>query len=239
MANNGSAPRGWGKAPRPRDDGKDEDPSPTAASSARALASEVGAAVRGRLAPVAGRVGAAMESGVSSVERALADPTGALTGELLAQADLPELGGDDPLASLALRLDREADLWRGVAMRQFARAAWMERLSMIGALISVVGVLLLAAIAGFRALFSADHAGQAAVLVAVGALLSLSGMLALGRVSARVRAGQVEAAREALERADLAEARLHRLAALLSMRNADAEAYKAALRELESDMRAG
>jgi hypothetical protein len=74
------------------------------------------------------------------------------------------------------------------------------------------------------------------LLVSVGALLVLAAAFALGRASTRIRAGLAMGAREALARADLAEARLHRVAALLELRRADPEAFRTALRELEKDM---
>jgi hypothetical protein len=237
MASTTSAGRGgWGR--RPADD-EDESPKSGASdTSVRARAAEVGASIEKKVAPVAERAARAFESGMSTASRALEDPTtSAMAAELRAEAELPELGGDDALASLAKRLDREADLFRGIAMRQLARAAWMDRLGITGSAISLAGVVVLAAIAGFRALFAPDGAELVAVLLGVGAALLLAGSMALGRTAARIRTGQAEAAREALGRADLAEARLHRVAALMEMRRADPEKFRAALGELERDIR--
>lgn len=203
----------------------------------RAVIGEVGAAVHSGLAPVAGRVGDAVRSGVGSVERALDDPAKSLGHEMLEQADLPEIAGDDPLISLGIRLDREADFWRGVAMRQLTRAAWMDRLAISSTVVLLVGVVVLASISAFRALVASEAAVQVTILLGVSALLLVIGAATIQRATAKVRQGQLDVARDGLARSDLAEARLHRLAALMEMRAADQEGYRTALRELESDMR--
>jgi hypothetical protein len=203
---------------------------------------EVGAALQSGVAPVANRLDAAVDRGVSSVGRALEDPGGGLASEVLKQADLPELSADTPLASLGVRLDREADLWRGVAMRQLARASWMERISVSSTVIALVAVLILAAIAAFRALLTGGTGatgGGVALLLCVGALLATAGCYLLSRVAWRIRHGQIEVAREALTRADLCELRLHRLAILLEVRVTDVDGYRASLKQLESELRAG
>jgi hypothetical protein len=204
---------------------------------ARAVLGDVGTAVQSGLAPVAGRVGDAVRSGVGSVERALDDPAKTLAAEMLEQANLPEIAGDDPLVSLGIRLDREADFWRGLAMRQLTRAAWMDRLAISSNVVLLVGVVLLASISAFRALVASDAAIHVTILLGVSALLLVIGAVTIQRATAKVRQGQLDVAREALARSDLSEARLHRLAALIEMRASDQDGYRTALRELESDMR--
>lgn len=205
--------------------------------SARAVLDEVGSAVQTGFGPVAGRVGDAVRSGVGRVERALDDPAKSLTDDLLEQANLPEIAPDDPLVSLGIRLDREADFWRAVAMRQLTRAAWMDRLSVSSTVILLIGVILLASIGAFRALVASDAAVQVAILLGVSAFLLLVGAITIQRTTTKVRQGQLDVARDALNRSDLAESRLHRLAALIEMRASDTEGFRTALRELESDMR--
>ncbi len=241
MAENTSAakPSGWGKVPEVADSEDEEAPNVVLSAAektkerARALAKDVS----GRLGPAAESAGRVMRTGVNSVERALADPTAEAASEILAQADLPEISAQDPLLSLALRLDREADLYRGVAMRQLARAAWMDRLGAIASVVCLVGVVVLASIAAFRALFALGDAISAIMLLGVAALLLLMGVFAVGRATSRIRGSQTQAAREALLRADLAEARLHRIAMVLALRESDEEAYNATLRVLEADTR--
>lgn len=204
---------------------------------ARAVLGEVGTAVQSGLGPVAGRVEDAVRSGVGRVEQALDDPAKSLGNDLLDQANLPEIESDNPLVSLGARLDREADFWRGVAMRQLTRAAWMDRLSVSGTVVLLVGVVVLASIAAFRALVASDAAVQVTILLGVAALFLLIGAATIQRATTKVRQGQLEVARDALMRSDLAESRLHRLAAIIEMRTSDQEGYRTALRELESDMR--
>ncbi|MDI1450529.1 hypothetical protein [Polyangium sp. 6x1] len=228
---------GWGKVASV-EDGDVEPSAPRIKDRAKTMARDVGAAIEGRVAPAADRAARAVKSGAGTAMRALEDPTAAQASEILAQADLPSLAGDDPLAELAVRLDREADLHRGIAMRQHARAAWMDRLGAIGAVVALVGVVVLASIAGFRALFAPEGALLASLLLGVGALLLLLGAFSLGRATSRIRASQAQSAREALVRSDLSEARLHRVAALLALRQLDAEAFGRAVQDLERDTRA-
>jgi hypothetical protein len=101
----------------------------------------------------------------------------------------------------------------------------------------LVGVVLLASIAAFRALVASDAAVQVTILLGVSALLLVIGAITIQRATTKVRLGQLDVARDALARSDLAESRLHRLAALIEMRASDPEGYRTALRELESDMR--
>lgn len=98
----------------------------------------------------------------------------------------------------------------------------------------VLGGLAAGVFAGAGEVFRND---ALAGLLAVGVLLLAIGSLALGTVTARVRRGQIEVAREALLRADLSELRLQRLAVLLELRGHDADAFRGALRQLESELR--
>ncbi|MBK9259063.1 MAG: hypothetical protein IPM54_04435 [Polyangiaceae bacterium] len=204
---------------------------------ARAVIGDVGAAVQSSVAPVADRVGSAIRSGVGSVERALDDPATSQANELVEKANLPEISGEAPLVSLSIRLDREADFWRGISMRQLSRAAWMDRLSITSNVVLLIGIVVLSAIAAFRAMFASDAALHVSALLGVAALLLVMGSLTIQRATAKVRQGQLDVMREALARSDLAEARIHRLAALIEMRVTDPEQYRTALRELEGDMR--
>ena len=180
---------------------------------------------------------AAVENGADAIYFGLERFNARMRAKNFTQADLPELSGDDALASLAKRLDSEADFWRAVAMRQLARAAWTERIGVTGALLLLVGGVVLAAIAAFRALFATAGGASTAMLVGVGLGVLLVASIAVGQLSARLRRGQVEAVRDALVRADLAETRLHRIALLMEMRAAAREGYVAALAELEGDVR--
>ncbi len=215
--------------------GIDEEGAPR--KTARAVIGDVGAAVQNGFTPVADRVGNAVRSGVGSLDRALDDPAKALANEMVEQANLPEIEGDAPLVSLGIRIDREADFWRGLAMRQLSRSAWMDRLSISSTVVLLIGIIVLSAISAFRAMFASDAALHVSALLGIAALFLVIGGIVIQRATTKLRQGQLDVAREALARSDLAEARLHRLAALIEMRSADPDGYKTALRCLESDMR--
>jgi hypothetical protein len=201
-------------------------------------AAEIGGKVAANVRPVADATFARVRSGLDKVGDALrVDGAPVVSAELLSQADLPELTQGEALASLARRLDREADFWRAVAMRQLARAAWTERLGVAGSLLLLVGGVVLAAIAAFRALVATKGGDATAMLLGVGLGVLLVSALAVGRLSTRLRQGQLEAVRDAMKRADLAELRLHRLALLLELREVGRDGYVAALTELEADVR--
>ncbi len=200
-----------------------------------------GTALKSEVAPIAARLGTAVERGVTTVGRALEDATTGSGGEVESAESLPALEGSAPLASLTARLEREAELWRGIAMRLYTRAAWLDRVAMLGGVGTFIGLLMLSIIAAFRALFADTTGGNGlavAVLLGIGAVLTAGGSFLLNRIAGRIRHGQIEVAREALSRADLCELRLHRIGVVLELRTVDAESYKACLSQLEAEIRA-
>ncbi|MBK8255152.1 MAG: hypothetical protein IPK82_21135 [Polyangiaceae bacterium] len=233
----------WGKSPIA--DSDDEKSSvhnaKKALQGARSTAAELGEKAAAGVKPVATAVGNRVRSGLGKVGDALSADAGdeaRIPAELLHQADLPELSTDDALASLAKRLDSEADFWRNVAMRQLARAAWTERLGVISSLLLLIGGVVLAAIAAFRALFAGEGSGLAvALLLGIGLVVLLIAAIAVGSLATKLRQGQVQVVRDAMARADLAETRLHRIALLMEMRTAARDGYTAALTGLETDVR--
>ncbi|HKA87505.1 MAG TPA: hypothetical protein VKE22_07555 [Haliangiales bacterium] len=223
-------PSSWSRLPA-----SEPDTSPAAPGdrdAVRVIAARAGAAVRDQASQAAKRVGESIRRASS----AFASPTGAELEGLLAGVDLPEIGGEgDAVAALALRLDREADFWRGLALRSLARAAWADRVAQIVAVLSGIGGLALAVIAGLGALFGASSEGGRAILIlAAGAALIVACLL-VNLVSARIRRAQREVVKDALARADLAELRLHRVSVVLAMRKLEGDAYSAALLRLERD----
>lgn len=233
----------WGRP----DDGEDKPSAKSAleeakerVAGAKEKANEIGGKVADTMKPHATAAIAGMRAGLGKMGDALrVDDAPVVPAELLSQADLPELSQSDPLASLASRLDREADFWRAVAMRQLARAAWTERLGVTSSILLLVGGVVLASIAAFRALFATKgHSGDAtAMLVGVGLGVLLVAAVAVGSLAGRLRRGQMEAVRDAMSRADLAEVRIHRIALLLELRGQGKDGYVAALSDLESDVR--
>jgi hypothetical protein len=133
------------------------------------------------------------------------------------------------MADLAVRLDREASFWRAFALRQM-KPGVPQLVAIIAAGIGLFGGASLAALGGLRVLFgtatSAPILWASAGALAAGVALAVLAAWWLHRTSAR-------AASEALARADSAERRLARVAAILALRSADDAAYKDALVRLE------
>lgn len=184
---------------------------------------------------VSSRTAATAEAALRSVSGGLQAATRRIDDEradwirFLERTELPDVRGDDPIAELAVRVHREADFWRSVAVRAMRPGA--SRTIALGAtLVGLSGGLFLAALGGLRGLFGTDAtAGQlwaAAGALALGVALALAAAAWLDRVASR-------AASDALARADQAEKRLQRIAALLALRRADPEAFRAALERLE------
>ncbi len=188
--------------------------------------------------PVAEAALGGVRAGLHKVGDALrVDEPHSLSPELLSQADLPEVLTEDALASLAKRLDREADFWRGVAMRQLARVAWTERLGVTSSLLLLVGGVVLGAIAAFRALFATEGGSSTAMLIGVGVGVLVTAAVVVNRLLRGLRQGQIDSVKEALRRADLSEMRLHRIAFLMELRQVGEGGYVAALTGLEADVR--
>lgn len=240
----------WGR-PEDADGDEPKRPSDRASSDRGALAEarekaaeiggkavEIGGKVAANVRPVADAVSAGVKKGIDKVGDALrVDDAPVVSDEVLTQADLPEITQGDALLSLARRLDREADFWRGVAMRQLARAAWTERLGVTSSILLLVGGVVLASIAGFRALFATKGGDSTAMLVGVGLGVLLASAVAVSSIASRLRRGQLEALRDATTRADLAERRIHHIAMLLELRANGRDGYVAALSDLEADVR--
>jgi hypothetical protein len=86
-------------------------------------------------------------------------------------------------------------------------------------------------------LFGGELAAGPPVLLAVSAGIVALGALGAAWALSQGRRAQLELARAALVRADLAEVRLHRVAALLELRAAGPERYVEALGGLERELR--
>lgn len=171
-----------------------------------------------------------LKRGLSGAKRALDAPSEAQVSELIEDTDLPEIGNDDdPLAALALRLDRESDLMRNVALREMTRMAWSDRIAQTIGIVGALGNVGLAVVAVLGALVGGDHAGGRAVLLGTAAIIVLGGTIAAWLVARSGSRRAMELAREALGRAERTELRLERLAFLIATRNVDPKSYKAML----------
>lgn len=160
-----------------------------------------------------------LKRGLSGAKRALDAPEGTEVSELLGDTDLPELGGDDdPLAALALRLDREADLMRNVALREMTRMAWSDRVAQTAAVVGALGNVGLAVVAVLGALVGGEHAGGRALLLGTAAVIVLAGTITAWLVARSGSRRAMDLAREALARAERTELRLEKLALRLASR---------------------
>ena len=102
---------------------------------------------------------------------ALATPENADVTALLASVDLPELASEGPLGSLALRLDCEADLFRGVALRELARVGWVSRITQTMVVATATCAVAVAACAVVLAVFGGTIEGRLGLLVLAAAVV--------------------------------------------------------------------
>jgi hypothetical protein len=154
---------------------------------------------------------------------------------LIGRADLPDLVGDDPVAALGVRLDREADLWRAMALGEIARATFVGRVVLTTAILAFVGTVGLSIVGWAGAALGLGDAAARALLAGAGVLALAVGAGIVAWIGASIRAAHQRAARDAFARADLAELRLHRVAVVLALRRAEEGSSKDALLRLERD----
>jgi hypothetical protein len=197
-------------------------------------AASVGAAIRGG----AERVSVHLGERLDQAKAAFDSPSSPELEALYQKTDLPQLVASDPIGSLAVRLDREADLWRSLALRALARAGWADRIAQGTGIVVGLGAVALAVIAGLGALFGAEGSVDRVVLVgaALGALTT--GALLVTWISGTIRKAQRDLAREATLRADLAELRLHRIGVVTALLQIEPDAGRQALARLERDVSA-
>lgn len=181
----------------------------------------------------ASKVAHTVGQGLRRAGRELDAPANADVAALIADSNLPEVAADDTLGSLARRLDREADLWRNLAIRELVHVAWANRIAHLASSLTMVGVLVLAGIGAFESLFAANSSRAIYLLVSAG-VLALGALVATA-ASASVRRSQREVVRDALVRADLAELRLHRVAVAMASARAEGSERESLVR-LERDV---
>lgn len=186
----------------------------------------------------AGQLADGVSRGAQRVGAAFEAPSDSEVGALIGGANLPELEGD-PLDALARRLDREADLWRELSLRALARAAWADRVAQTAAVGAWLVTVATAVVGTVSALIGVARTWSASLTVLASLLSVLAGTALVAWVSAGVRRTQGALAGVAIERADLAELRLQRLAVVLALRTEDVSLYHRALARLEADTRGG
>jgi hypothetical protein len=147
------------------------------------------------------------------------------------EAALPDVLGKDPMGDLATRVERESDYWRTFAVRSLRPGA-ARNLGIAGAVLALVSGLLLGTLGALAAIFGSEGPGLSALVTAAGVAVCAIVACALGVVSER---GRMNAAREALVRADQAERRLERVAAILALKAASPAKFVEALSRLERE----
>lgn len=164
---------------------------------------------------------------------ALVGPPEARVEEMLPATDLPEVPGEDSLVRLSTRLDREADFFRALAVRELAAAAWVERLTIATSIVLAMAAIGVASALVFAVVIGGDNPGGRALLgiVAVAALAFAATSMAL--LARGPRAARLGVAREALDRARDAEHKIEGLTLLFEWRRQSPTLYQDALARAE------
>lgn len=172
-----------------------------------------------------------LERSVVTANQALSGPEGADLAALLPATDLPELPQNGALGSLGVRLDREADLYRNVALRELGRVAWIDRVTMTVVVLAFVGEAALAGAAGFSAIVGATE-GRGGLFALAAVILggSAAGVAALVASSRRMHR---DLASHALERSRSIEDRIAELAITMAWREAEGPLVQEGLARLE------
>jgi hypothetical protein len=201
------------------------------------MADETGTEIEAQAAAVARRGREAIDGAVTGVRGGLREAEKRLDDEASAwnaraeAAALPDVGGVDPMVDLAVRIDRESDYWRTFAVRNLRPGA-ARNMAIAGAALALASGLALGTLATLAAILGSEGPAEASLSTAAGVALCAVVACVLGVVSER---GRVSAAREALARADYAERRLERVAAILALKAANTDKYVEALTRLERD----
>jgi hypothetical protein len=169
-------------------------------------------------------------NGLREAEKRLEDEAKAWEAQA-DQAALPHVRADDPLLDLAGRVDREADYWRGLAVRSMRPGA-ARNLAVAGGARALVSGLALAGLGIVATMFGGTGPAAASATTAGGIALCAVVAGVLGAVAER---GHARAAQAALVRADHAERRLERIAAIMALRGASQAKYVEALARLERE----
>jgi hypothetical protein len=200
----------------------------------RGTAASVRDAIRGGAERVSGQ----LSEGFERAKAAFDAPSAPELEALYTKTELPELVASDPIGSLAVRLDGEADLWRSLALRAFARAAWADRITQGTGVVVGIGAVALAVVSSLGALFGAAGGLDRLLLTACALGALAAGAVLVTWISGTIRRAQRDLAREAMMRADLAELRLHRIGVVTALLAMEPEAGRQALGRLERDVSA-
>lgn len=179
-------------------------------------------------------LGQGLERSFERAGAALATPENADVTALLAAVDLPELAGDGPLGAIALRLDREADLFRGVALRELARVGWVSRIAQTMVVATATCAIAVAVCAVVLAIFGGAVEGRLGLLFLAAAIVGAAGV-GVAASASRMRTAHARLADDALGRARAIEERLFRVGLTMEWRSAGPVLFQDALARLERD----
>lgn len=168
---------------------------------------------------------------LATANKALSAPEGADLAPLLSATDLPELPTDGALGSLGVRLDREADLYRNVALRELGRVAWIDRVTLTVVVFAFIGEAGIAAAAAFSAIIGAIE-GRGGLFALAATILAVA-PAGLAAIVASSRKMHRELATEALARSRGIEEQIFQLAVAMEWRGTDAPLFQDALARLE------
>lgn len=172
------------------------------------------------------------QAALAKADAALSAPAAADLTPLLAATDLPELPSAGALGSLGVRLDREADLYRNVALRELARVSWIDRVTLISVMVAFIGEAGVAACAAFSGLIgSNDGRGSLFALAATILAVAPAGVAA---VVAGARRMHKDLAADALTRSRSIEERLFQLGVVMEWRGTEPALFQDALARLEA-----
>jgi hypothetical protein len=172
---------------------------------------------------------------LEGASHALAAPEAAELAPLFSQADLPNLAGAGPLGAISTRLDREADLFRSIALRELARIGWVERVTQSVVVVAAVCEIVIAACATAAALFGGTLEGRAGLFF-LAALVVATGAGVVLFSTARTRASHGKLADAALARAKAIEEKILRVGIAMEWRAAGDALFQDALARLERDV---
>jgi hypothetical protein len=164
---------------------------------------------------------------------ALVGPSEARVEDMLPATDLPEVPGEDSLARLSTRLDREADFFRALAVRELAAAAWVERLTFVGAIVLAMAAVGVAAALVFAVVIGGENAGGRALLGVVALAALAFGAASVALLGRGPRAARLGVARDALDRARDVESKIEGLTILFEWRRQSPTLYQDALARAE------
>ncbi len=225
-------PSSWTELPSNND--SQDKPNEDEDSDDSVSAAELSAAALDEVRQLAGK----LERGLQGASAALTPPQSSDLRALMSSVNLPAIQADDALQSLALRLDRESDYWRGLALRALTRAVWADRFTQAIAVLAAIGCVGLAITGGLGAAFGSGNLWARLALLLGGTVMLAAGAAVVAISSAGVRRAQRSIGSDAQARADLAELRLQRVAVVLAARQHDEQLFVEALARLEREVTA-